>query len=268
MLSESIHSLVDAGNDGLMLYGIHRSRRPPDEDHPFGYGHETYFWTLIVGLLFFAVAGGMSIFNGVVHILRGTLPDNVGWNYAVICAAALFEGISWWYGLSAFRVERRGRSVVEAIRISKNPTAFSVLLEDSAALVGLALAFAGLYLSTRFAAPWIDGVASVLIGAMLCLVAFVMVFESKGLLVGEGVERATLEDLRRIIRADPAVEEVRRLVTLYLGPDEVLLAIQLRFRPEMVTADIRHAVARLKAAIQEQYPRIRRIFLDSTAEDE
>jgi cation diffusion facilitator family transporter len=267
MLSESIHSIVDAGNDGLMLYGLKRSRKAPDEQHPFGYGHELYFWTLIVGMLIFGVGGGMSIGTGYIHIVHNTPPENAGWNYAVIGAAALFEGWSWIYGLRAFRAEMRGRGIVETIRISKNPTTFSVLLEDTAALLGLLLAFVGIFLSTKLNAPWIDGAASILIGVLLCFIALIMVYESKGLLVGEGVEKQTLKGLREVIIADPAVERVARLLTMYLGPDEVMLVIELRFRERLSAVEIRETVARVKQTVHDCYPRIKHIFFDGVSDD-
>jgi cation diffusion facilitator family transporter len=265
MLSEAIHSFVDTGNGGLMLYGMHRSRKPPDEEHPFGYGHEFYFWTLIVGILVFAIGGGMSIVSGISHITESRPPENTAWAYAVLAGAFVFEAISWYYGWKAFRADSRGRGIVDTIRLTKNPANFAVLLEDSAALLGLAFAFAGIILSERYGAPWIDGAASILIGALLCLVALIMVYESKELLVGEGMQRQTLERLRAIVQADPAVERVDKLTTLYLGPEEVMLAIELRFRSNTHIHDIRESIARLKHAIQERYPRIRRIFLDSSA---
>jgi cation diffusion facilitator family transporter len=265
MLSEAFHSLVDSGNDALMLYGMRMSRRPADTEHPFGYGHELYFWTLVVGILFFALGGGMSIVTGVVHIARGRPPEDAGWSYAVIAVAMVFEAGSWWYGFKAFRAEARGRGVVETIRASKDPTTFSVLLEDSAALIGLALAFAGIFLSVTLGAPWIDGVSSVLIGVLLCAVAVIMVYESKGLLVGEGVGKATLRDLRAIVAGDPSVERVDKMLTLYLGPDEVMLAIELRFRAGMKVEAIRHALSRLNHDVRSRYPRIRRTFIDTTS---
>src|SRR5215212_6338136 len=201
MLSEAIHSLVDTGNGGLMLYGMRRSRKRADPDHPFGYGHELYFWTLVVGILVFAVGGGMSIVTGISHIANPRQPDDSTWNYAVLAIAFAFEGMSWYYGFKAFSAERRGRGVFETIRVTKDPTSFSVLLEDSAALIGLAFALVGVFLSARLHAPWIDGASSILIGALLCSVASVMVLESKGLLVGEGVEKATLENLRALVQA-------------------------------------------------------------------
>ena len=265
MAAEAIHSLVDTGNGGLMFYGIHRSRKPADEQHPFGYGHEFYFWTLIVGVLVFAVGGGMSIVTGVWHIATGRQPEASGWNYAVLAIAAVFEGISWYYGFKAFRSERRGRGIVETIHLTKNPASFAVLLEDSAALAGLAFAAVGIFLSERLGAPWIDGASSALIGILLCGLSFVMVFESKELLVGEGMQKETLARLRSLVGADPAVEHVEKLTTLYLGPEDVVLVIELRFRAGSEIGDIRAAIGRLKQAIQERYPRIRRIFLDSAA---
>lgn len=267
MLSESIHSLVDGGNDALMLYGLKRSRKPANDQHPFGYGHELYFWTLIVGMLIFGVGGGMSIGTGYIHIVRNTPPESTFWNYVVIGTAVVFEGWSWLYGLRAFRIEMRGRGIIETIRISKNPTTFSVLLEDTAALIGLVLAFVGIYLSSRLNAPWIDGAASIAIGVLLCFIALIMVYESKGLLVGEGVEKRTLKGLREVIVADPSVEKVARLLTMYLGPDEVMLVIELRFSEQIDAVEIRETVARVKQTIRDCYPRIKHIFFDGLSDE-
>ena len=267
MLSEAIHSLVDSGNGALMLVGMRRSRRPPDEHHPLGYGHELYFWTLVVGILIFGLGGGMSIVTGIMHIAHNTRPDAEWWSYAVLGAAALFEGIAWGFGWKAFRKEQRqrGRGILETIVVSKNPATFTVLLEDSAALLGLVFAFLGLFLSTRMGMPWLDGAASVLIGLLLCVSAAILVHESMGLLIGEGMEPATVADLRKIISADPAVERVNNLLTLYLGPEDVLLAIDLRFRADTDVQDSRKAIARFKGQIQARYPKIRRVCLDTAS---
>ena len=265
MLSEAIHSLVDTANDALMLYGIRASRKPADDEHPFGYGHELYFWTLVVGIMFFAVGGGMSIVTGISHIRAHQAAEPSVWNYAVIGIAVVFEAISWYIGFHAFRKEQRGRGVVETIQRSKDPTTFSVMLEDSAALIGLALAFAGIFLSDRLGAQWIDGASSILIGLLLCVIAVVMVYESKSLLVGEGVEKRTAQDLRALIGADPAVTSIGRIATLYLGPDDVILALEVRFHGTDSTAETRHAIARLTGAIQERYPRMRHVFLDASS---
>jgi divalent metal cation (Fe/Co/Zn/Cd) transporter len=230
-----------------------------------GYGHELYFWTLLVGVLIFGLGGGMSIVTGVVHIAHHTTPESFWWTYAVLAAATVFEAGSWYFGYKAFREERRGRGFVDTIRHSKDPSAFAVLLEDSAALLGLLIAFAGVSLSNWLDAPWIDGACSVLIGVLLCAVAVVMVYESMGLLVGEGMDKPALAELETIIRADPLVDRVDRLVTLYLGPDDVMLTIDLRLAAEARIADVRRTMARLKSAIRNRYPQVRRIYLDTVS---
>jgi cation diffusion facilitator family transporter len=265
MLSEAIHSLVDTGNDGLMLYGLRRSTKPADADHPFGYGHELYFWTLVVGILIFGLGGGMSILTGILHVVNETTTEASVWSYAVLAIAAVFEGISWCFGYRAFRSEQQGRGVVETIQISKDPTTFSVLLEDSAALAGLAIAFTGIFMSQQLGMPWIDGASSILIGVLLCLIALVMVYESKGLLIGEGVEKATALGVRAIISAEPEVESVGKLGTLYLGPEDVMLAVEVRFRRDGSVADTRHAIGHMANAIRAKYPRIRHVFLDASS---
>jgi cation diffusion facilitator family transporter len=263
MLAEAIHSIVDTLNDGLILLGLHRSRRPPSEAHPLGHGHELYFWSLVVGILIFGLGGGMSIVTGAVHIVNRSRPEAGASSYVVLGAAGIFEASSWYFGFKAFRAEQRGRGVVETIRRSKNPTTFSVLLEDSAALVGLVIAFLGLFLASKLDMPWIDGASSVAIGALLCGVALVMVYESMGLLIGEGMEKAALAEIRNMVATDRDVQHVGNLLSLYLGPDDVLLAIELKVLPQTSLTDLRNAIARIKKAIQQRYPRIRYVFLDT-----
>lgn len=263
LLSEAIHSLVDAINDGLLLFGIHRSRKRPDLMHPFGYGRELYFWTLAVGVLIFAVGGGVSVYEGILRILHPTPTGNPAWSYAILGASALFDGASWYFGWKVFRRERRGRSVFETIHASKDAAIFSVMLENSAALLGLLFAFLGVFLAHSLGMPSLEGVASLAIGVLLCVVAVIMISESQSLLVGEGVEKTTLEEIRSIVRADPAVESCGHLLTVYLGPEEILLAIEIRFHADNSAADIRHAIGRLKQAIQARHARIRRIYFDA-----
>ena len=261
MLSEAIHSVVDTGNGGLLLLAIYNSRKPPDKDHPFGYGRELYFWTLMGGVLIFGVGGGMSAYQGFTHLAHPAPVEDPTWNYVVIGFAVVFEGASWYFGWKAFSVERGEQGVLEAIHTSKDPTSFSVLLEDSAALVGLVVAFLGIFLGQQLSLPHLDGVASIVIGVLLCAVAVVMVYESKGLLIGEGVDRETLESLRALVEADQDVEHVQHLYTIYQGARTVLLAIELRFRDTISALEIRRAAGRLKGNIRAQYPEIRRVFL-------
>ena len=265
MLSEAIHSVVDTGNGWLMLFGVRKSRKPPDADHPFGHGHELYFWTLIVGVLIFAVGGGMSVYEGIQHILHPKSPENLAWSYGVLGFAVVFEGTTWLFGWKAFSAERGRRGVVQAIHETKDPSTFTVLLEDSAALLGLIFAFAGIFLGSQLKLPFLDGVASVLIGLLLCGVAVLMVYESKGLLIGEGLDRQSLKSIRKLVKADPGVEWVGHLHTMYLGPHEVLLTIELRFHPQITSLEVRHAARRLRENIQSQHPDIRRIFFGAEA---
>src|SRR6476620_5334610 len=168
MLSEAIHSVVDTGNGWLMLLGVRKSRKPPDSDHPFGHGHELYFWTLIVGVLVFALGGGRIIKKKITHILHPAFPENVVWSYAVLGVAIVFEGTTWLFGWKAFNAERGRKGVVQTIHETKDPSSFTVLLEDSAALLGLVFAFLGIFLGMQLGVPQLDGVASVLIGLLLC----------------------------------------------------------------------------------------------------
>ena len=270
MLSEAIHSLVDTGNGALILLGIRNSRKPPDREHPFGHGRELYFWTLMVGVFIFGVGGGMSVYEGLTHITHPTTIQDAKWSYIVLGSSAVFESISWYFGWKAFSKERRGRGVIEVIHSTKDPTSFSVLLEDSAALLGLAVASLGIFLSQSLHQPYFDGGASIVIGLLLCGIATVMVYESRGLLIGEGVDRKTLADLRTIVEADEDVAHVQHLHTIYQSPRTVLLVIELRFDDSISAVDVRKAVRRLEANIQERYPEIKYVFFgaESLAPDE
>lgn len=265
MLSEAIHSLVDTGNGALILLGIHNSRKPPDAEHPFGYGRELYFWTLMVGVLIFGVGGGMSVYEGLTHLTHPTTIENARLSYIVLGLSAVFESTSWYFGWKAFSKERHGRGVIEVIHRTKDPTTFSVLLEDSAALLGLAVASLGIYLSQSLNQPFFDGAASIVIGLLLCMIATVMVYESRGLLIGEGVDRKTLKNLRAIVEADKDVAHVQHLHTIYQSPQTVLLVIELRFNDSISAVDVRNAVRRLEADIKARYPEIKYVFFGSAS---
>lgn len=268
MLSEAVHSVVDTGNGALILLGVRKSRKPPDLDHPFGHGHELYFWTLVVGVLIFAVGGGISTYEGILHIIHPVMPENLVWSYAVLGLAVVFEGTSWLFGWKAFSAERGRRGVFQAIHETKDPTSFTVLLEDSAALLGLVFAFLGIFLGTQFGLPYLDGAASVIIGLLLCGVAVLMVYESKGLLIGESLEREALESIRKLVEADPAVERLSHIHSMYLGANEVLLTIELRFDSNISALEVRKAVGRIREAIHSQHPDVTRIFFGADAFNE
>ncbi len=263
MLAEGIHSLVDTGNGGLLLLGLRMSRKPADEDHPFGHGKELYFWTLIVAILIFAVGGGMSFYEGMLHILHPSPIRDGTWNYIVLTIAFVFEAVSWSVAWKVFLGERNGRGVFRSIQASKDPTTYTVLLEDSVALVGIVIAFLGIFLAGWFENPYFDGSASMAIGVLLACAAIFLASQSKRLLIGEGVSRDALERIQRIAKSDPAVELTKRPLTMYFGPHDVLLALDVQFRAGISAEEVTMAVDRIEKQIRQQYPDITRMYIEA-----
>ncbi len=262
MFSEALHSLVDSGNGALLLFGQHRSKREPDESHPFGYGKELYFWALIVSVLVFAVGGGISAYEGVLHIRHPRPLQHLGWNYALLAVAFCFEGTSLWVALRELR--REGvRSFWAAIRISKDPAVFAVVFEDSAALLGVLIAFGGLYGGNRWRMPFMDGLASLLIGLLLGIVAVLLARETKALLVGEGASQEVLRSIRQIAQSEKAVERAGYPFTMYFGPTSALLVMKLQFYPQLNTVEIEASIDRIEIKICSRYPEICHIFLEA-----
>lgn len=261
MLSEAVHSLVDCGNGGLLLVGLRRAAKPADTAHPFGYGKELYFWSLLVAVLIFVLGGGISLFEGVSHVLHPAAPRDAAWSYAVLGLAALFEGYALSVALKEFRAVHPG-SLVAEIRRSKDPSGFTVLFEDAAALLGLLFALCGTFLSHSLHLLWADGMASILIGLLLWTVAVLLIVECKSLLVGEGADAGTLRSLTEMAAADPDVIRAGYPYTQYFGPHTVLLTMNVVFQPELDGRAIRAAVARLERAIQTRYPEIRHLYLE------
>jgi cation diffusion facilitator family transporter len=264
MLSEAIHSLVDTGNGALLLVGLRQSQKPPDENHPFGHAKELYFWPLIVAILVFSLGGGMSVYEGVTHLVHPHHGDPT-WSYVVLGIAFAFESVSALLAFKAFRKELKGANVFTAIKRSKDPTTFTVLFEDSAALAGLIVAFFGILLGDLLDNPYFDGIASILIGIILATVAVFLAYETKGLLIGEGVDPETLASVRSISGEDDAVQKVRKSLTMHFGPHEVLLALDIEFKRELSSKQIADAINRLEAAIRARHPEIRHIFIEAKA---
>ena len=263
MLSEGVHSLVDTGNGALMLLGVRRSRRPADAAHPFGYGQELYFWTLIVAIVIFAVGGGVSAYEGFLHLLNPTPMVDPVWNYVVLGAAAVFEGYSFTVAFKAFQAERGKLTIWQSIEQSKDPTTYTVLFEDSAALVGLMVALIGVFFAEVFANPYFDGAASIIIGIILAAVAVLLAYESKGLLGGEAVDPETLKDIRRLAESDPRVESVKNALTMYFGPHTILLAMDLSFRPNLSAIEVEESIDRFEENVRHRYPNVKHIFIES-----
>ncbi len=263
MVAEGVHSLVDSADGLLLLLGQHRASRPADETHPLGHGKELYFWSLIVAVLFFALGGGMSFYEGVQHIMRPEPISDPTWNYAVLGASALFTMGSFGAAFRPFRRRAGGHGYWNAFRRSKDPTLFTLVLEDLADMVGLVLAFLGIYLGHRLANPYLDGAASLGIGVVMATVAALLARESKGLLIGEAASEPQLAVIRAAAESDADVLAVRRPVTMYFGPDTMLLAMDVEFRPELSTADIASAVDRLEASIRQAIPEVKHLYIEA-----
>ena len=263
MLSEGIHSAVDAGNGGLLLVGLHMSKKPATPEHPFGRGKELYFWSLIVAVLVFGLGGGMSIYEGVMHMRRPEPLTDPTWSYVVLAMAALSEGASFWVALRQFRRQAAGRPFWSALHGSKDPAVYTVLAEDGAALAGLAVAAAGVWASHSLNMPVLDGAASVVIGCILAGVAVLLIRESRGLLVGEGVRPDTAAAIRAIAQQQPQVQKAGLPLTMYIGADDVLLAIDVVFADGVATDDAAATVERIERTIRERFPKITRIYIES-----
>lgn len=261
MLSEAVHSIVDTGNGLLLLWGVHRSRRPPDAQHPFGHGAELYFWSLIVAVLIFGLGGGVSFYEGVRHLRHPQPLHDPFWNYVVLGAAFVFESISFTIAWRQLRQQSKGRPMWQAMRLSKDPTTYTVIAEDGAALVGLAIAAVGIALAQAFNRPEIDAAASMLIGVLLAGVAVLLVREARGLLVGEGLQPKTTAAVLALARAHDEVQATGPLRSMYLGPDEALMTLDLRFKPEVSAARASEVMEVLKAEIAAQYPMLTHVQL-------
>jgi cation diffusion facilitator family transporter len=264
MMAEGVHSAVDTGNEFLLLLGMKRSKRPPDEWHPFGYGKVMYFWALVVALSVFSLGGGVSIYHGMASLRNPPPLEDPTWNYVVLAVAAVFEAYSWNVSrreLNNCRLE--GEGLWKTVRRSKNSTVITVFIEDTAALAGIVIAFLGIWLGQLLNNPYIDPAASVVIGLILVVAACALARETGGLLVGESIDREQIVQLRHIISSEPDVESVGELLTMQMGPNRVLLTAAVRFRRQLRITDVETAICRLESAIKKQYPSIQRIFFES-----
>ena len=265
MMSEGIHSLVDSGNGGLILLGMNRSARPADERHPFGYSKEIYFWTVIVAVLIFAVGGGMSLYKGYQYLRTPVPLTDPTWNYWVLGLALVFEGVACTLAYREFRKTQGEQGFWQALRTSKDPAVFAILLEDLAALLGLVIALAGIYFGHLLNNLYLDGAASMTIGVLLVGMAVFMLREAKGLLVGEGASADVLRGLEILARQDAGVVRLRAPLTMYLGPADAILALDIAFQDHLTAVEVEEAVQRLQTAIKAQYPEFRQIFIEASS---
>ncbi|NRG18848.1 cation transporter [Rhizobiales bacterium] len=265
MLSEGIHSLVDTGNQGLLLYGMKKAKQPADKKHPFGYGSEIYFWAFVVAILIFAVGAGVSIYEGIQKVMHPHPVESPFVAYIVLVFAMIFEAAAWWIAYKEFNVIRGKRGIFEAVRDSKDPTVFTVLFEDTAAMLGLTVAFAGLLCVQYLGLAWMDGAASIMIGLILAGAAAVLAYETKGLLVGEAADPDVTNTVRSIVEATPTVTRMNELRTLHRGPQDVLLAVSIDFENNLTVGKVEEAIYALEIAIKERFPIVKRIFIEAQA---
>ncbi|WP_111494616.1 MULTISPECIES: cation diffusion facilitator family transporter [Marinobacter] len=265
MFSEGVHSLVDTGNQVLLLYGLKRSARPADKRFPFGHGKEVYFWSFVVAILIFAVGSGVSIYEGVHHILNPSPIENPMINYIVLGLGILFEGAAWYFAFTEFSRSKGKWGYVEAVQRGKDPTMFVVLFEDSAAIIGLLVAIAGIFLADTFGLYWLDGVASVIIGLILGGTAIWLAYETKGLLIGEAANKSVIAGIRKIAVETPQIDDVNECLTMHMGPDFILVNLSVKFRPQQSVADLERVIADLDGRIKAEYPQAKRIFVEAEA---
>ncbi len=264
MLSEGIHSAVDTFNGVLLLVGIRLSQRPATPEHPFGHGKELYFWSLIVAVLIFGLGGGVSFYEGIQHMRQPEPMRDPTWNYVVLGLAALFEGGSFLVALRQFRRESHGLPFWQALDRSKDPTTYTVLAEDSAALAGLAVAAAGIWLSHSLDMPVLDGAASVVIGLLLAGVAVLLIGQARGLLIGEGIRPETAREIRGLAMQQPSVHDVGRVLSMYIGPNEVLVIVDVNFKEGTATGEAADAIAAIEQQVRARFPMIRRLFIEAS----
>lgn len=253
MIAEGVHSLADTINQVLILFGIRQSKKPPDAKRPFGYGKELYFWSFIVSIIIFGLGGGVSVYQGYQHILK---PEKIGdptWNYVVLGISFFFEGISLLIAAKEFNKVRHHQTWWQAIKRSKDPAAFLVLFEDGAAVLGLIIVAICVYTSHRYNLPWLDGVASLLVGLLLVGVSFILARESRSLLMGEGIAPSTQLKISTLIQKDPAVFKPLHILSTYQSPEEVLLMLIIAFKPHLDTTEIDDAIVRIRATIKHEF---------------
>lgn len=264
MLSEAIHSVVDTGNGLLLLLGKRLAARPATKAHPFGYGLQLYFWTFVVAVLIFGVGGGVSILEGIGKVRHPEPVDHPLVNYVVLVLAVVFEGGSWLIALREFRRsgQLRRSGLLASVQSSKDPTTFTVLFEDTAAVLGLLVALAGVAGSQFLGLPVLDGVASVLIGLILCGVALFLAYECQSLLTGEAVAPEVRANIERIALSEPGVRRANDVLTMHFGPADVLVALSLDFSDDRTAGHVEQAVSRIERRIKADHPEVTRVFVE------
>ncbi len=263
MFSEGIHSVVDTGNQVLLLHGMRMAKKPPEPRFPFGHGKEIYFWSFAVAILIFAVGSGVSLYEGVVHTLQPTPVTNPMVNYIVLGFALLFEGIAWFFALTEFTKAKGKWGYLEAVRRGKDPTMFVVLFEDSAAMLGIVVAFLGVFVSSHTGMYIFDGIASIIIGLILGGTAIWLAYETKGLLIGESANERVITGIREIIQNHDGVEHVNEVLTMHMGPNFILVNISIDFRDDIPAGELEVIIGQIDRHIKQAFSNVKRVFVEA-----
>jgi cation diffusion facilitator family transporter len=261
MLTEGVHSVVDSTNQLLLMWGRHASKRPPDRKHPLGYGRELYFWSFVVAVLVFSLGAGVSIYEGIIHIAHPEPAVSPLIAYAVLVIAFLLEGWSTLEAFKEFKAAKGSLSWLEAIRDSKDPPSFIVLLENGAAMAGIVAAAVGLALSQLTGDPFFDGAASIVIGIILGVTACLLAYESKGLLIGEAADPELVEGLRKLACGKKGIVGVGHVLTVHSSPDQVTALMSVDFRDSITAGDVERIVSEVEKEAHETWPQVRRLFI-------
>ena len=266
MLSEAVHSVADTGNQALLFLGLNRAARPADAEHPFGYGKELYFWSFVVAIVLFSVGAGVSFYEGVHKVLHPTKITSPMVNYVVLGVAFCFELAATAVAVREFNRRREERSAISALRSSKDPALFTVLVEDTAALLGLTVAFVGILCAQVYDLPWADGMASIVIAIILAGAAVFLAIEIKSLLIGEAARPAVTDGIAQIIDEHNAVagqiRHINEIRTMHLGPEDILVAASVDFNDHVLAQDIEATVSKLETNIKDRFPDVRRLFIE------
>ena len=262
MFAEGVHSVVDTTNQGLLLIGARRAKSPADREHPFGYGQEIYFWSLMYSMLMFAIGGGVAIYEGITDIRNPTPLGDPTWSYVVLGVALLAEGTSWLVAVIKVRREGRGRSLLHKVSREKDPAKYIVMGEDSAAMLGVLIAFVGLGLSQWLGDPLPDAIASIVIGGLLALVAVVLTVRTHKLIVGRAADPDMVRSIQEAAASHERVNDAGPPLTFHLGPQEVLVAIDVTFHPEATVEEVAGVIDEIEDAIRERHSNVGHIYVE------
>lgn len=261
MLSEGIHSLVDTANEWLLLLGLRASQEPATARRPFGHGRELYFWAFMVAVFIFAIGGGLSLYEGYEHLRHPEPLGDPTWNYVVLAIAFALDGSSFLVARRTFNAQRGKQPFWAAFRASKDPSVFVVLFEDASDLLGLLIAFLGVFLSHWLDMPALDGVASILIGLLLLVVAALLLRETKSLLLGEPAEDKLLASITEMVNAEKSIVRASAPLSSYLSPHEILVVVPVEFAPELPASQLTQVIGQLCDKIKAAHPDVKHLFM-------